>query len=217
LNLKLFASHIAILPLLIVAVIAVHFYLINAHSLSPLPFGEDSAKASVPMEHRTGSMIEHVKGIGLFSALYFGTVALVAAFVPAPMGEPVSGAEMSLKPPWPFLWLYGLENITGRINTMYQALALFFLALAILPLLDRGLERDPRKRKGTLAASAGILLGIIGLSVYAGVAPPQLHEHDHGNGHSHTPAQETPASPTPPPPASESDTHHHDDTPHSHD
>ena len=157
-------------------------------------------------------MVEHVKGIMVFSVLCFGAIALVAAFAPAPMGEPASGEEMSLKPPWPFLWLYGLENITGQIDTMYQALALFFLALAVLPLLDRGLERHPRKRKGTLAASAGVLLGIIGLSVYAGVAPPQLHKHDHGSGHPHTQANEHPS-----PPASDADPHQHDETPHTHD
>lgn len=217
LNLKLFASHVAILPLLIVFFIAVHFYLINAHSLSPLPFGEDSARESVPKERMTGTMIEHVKGIAIFGGVYFTAVALVAAFAPAPMGEPVTGEEMSLKPPWPFLWLYGLENFTGKIDTMYQALALFLFALIALPLLDRGLERHPRTRKGTLAASGAVLLGMIGLSIYAAVAPPQLHEHGHGNGHADAPMREPPASPQPSSsPDSNADEHPHDETPHSH-
>jgi ubiquinol-cytochrome c reductase cytochrome b subunit len=216
LNLKLFASHVTILPLLIVFFVAIHFYLVNAHSLSPSPFGEDSARESVPKERMTGTMGEHVKGIATFGGLYFGAIAIVAALAPAPMGDPVTGEEMSLKPPWPYLWLYGLENLTGKIDTMYHALGVFFLALIALPFLDRGLERNPRRRKITLATSGAVLLGMIGLSIYAWIAPPQMHDHDHGGGHGdpavHAPATD-PSSPSAPP-AGE---HPHDATPHSHD
>lgn len=216
LNLKLFASHVTILPLLIVFFVAIHFYLVNAHSLSPSPFGEDSARESVPKERTTGTMIDHVKSIAIFGGIYFAAIALVAVFAPAPMGDPVTGEEMSVKPPWPFLWLYGLENMTGKIDTMYHALAVLFLALIALPFLDRGLERHPRRRLGTLTASAVVFLGMIALSVYAAVAPTQLHEHDDGNGHAETP---TPAHADPPaseesttPPA---DDHPHEGVPHS--
>ncbi len=218
LNLKLFASHVAILPLLIVSFVAAHFFLVNAHSLSPLPFGEDSARESVPKERMTGSMLEHVRAIAVFSGLYFGAITLVAAFAPAPMGDPITGEEMSLKPPWPYLWLYGLENITGKIDTMYHALAVFFLALIALPLLDRGLERHPRTRKGTLAASGAIFIGMIGLSIYAAVAPPQLHEHGHGNGHADTPmmGDQPTATESSAPPGPQGEDHPHDETPHPH-
>lgn len=216
LNVKIFVSHVSILPLLILFFVAVHFYLVNTHSLSPLPLGEDSDRESVPKERMTGTMVEHVKSIAIFGAIYFGAVALVAAFAPAPMGDPVTGEEMSLKPPWPFLWLYGLENITGQIDTMYHAVAFFFIALIALPLLDRGLERHPRARPGTLAASGAVLLGIIGLSIYAALTPPQLHEHDHGNGRADTPTHEQTAPIEPAAPASDAGDHPHDETPHPH-
>lgn len=215
LNVKMYASHVTILPLLILFFVAVHFYLVNAHSLAPLPWGEDSARDSVPKERMTGTMVEHVKSIALFGGIYFAAIALVAAFAPAPMGDPVTGEEMSLKPPWPFLWLYGLENMTGKIDTMYHALAVFFFALIALPLLDRGPDRHPRSRKGALAASGVVLLGMIGLSVYAAIAPAQMHEH--GGGHSDAPPVGAPptsgeSAPSAPPAAD----HPHDDAPHPH-
>jgi len=162
----------------------------------------------------TGTMVEHVKSIAIFGGIYFGAVALVAAFAPAPMGDPVTGEEMSLKPPWPFLWLYGLENVTGQMDTMYQALALFLFALLALPLLDRGLDRHPRRRKATLAASAVVLAGMIGLSIYAAVAPPQLHHHEHGTGSSDAPmpAHTDHSEPSAP----HADDQPHEDAPHSH-
>lgn len=197
LNVKLYASHVSILPLVIVAFLAAHFYLVNTHSLSPLPYGEDSARESVPTERMTGTMTEHVKGIVLFGGIYFGATALLAAIVPAPLGDPVTGEEMSLKPPWPFLWLYGLENLTGKMDTMFHALGALFLALAALPLADRGAERHPARRKGVLATAGIVGLAMIGLTVYAAVAPPQLHHHEHGSSH------EAPATP-------------HDASPHDH-
>jgi ubiquinol-cytochrome c reductase cytochrome b subunit len=183
LNVKLYASHVSILPLVIVMFLAAHFYLVNAHSLSPLPFGEDSARESVPKDRMTGTMTEHVKKILLFGGLYFGATAVLAAMVPAPLGEPVTGEEMSIKPPWPFLWLYGLENLTGRMDTMFQALGVLFVALAALPLVDRGPERHPARRKAIMAVAGVVVLAMIGLTVYAAVAPPQLHDHEQGSGH----------------------------------
>src|SRR5574341_1600232 len=107
--------------------------------------------------------------------------------------------------------------MTGRIDTMYQGLALFFFALIALPLLDRGLERPPHRRKGTLAASGAALFGMIGLSIYAAVAPPQLHEHGHGNGHADAPMSEHSTVTEPSlPPAPHADDQPHDETPHSH-
>jgi quinol-cytochrome oxidoreductase complex cytochrome b subunit len=175
----------------------------------------------------TGTMTEHVKGILLFGGIYFGATALLAAIVPAPLGDAVTGEEMSLKPPWPFLWLYGLENLTGRMDTMFQALGALFLALAILPLVDRSPERNPARRKGALAAAGLVLLAMTGLTVYAAVAPPQLHHHEHGGGHdmpgmphdsgAHDDgAHEAGTHETMTTEPSHADEHHHDETPHEH-
>lgn len=217
LNVKLYASHVSILPLVIVVFLAAHFYLVNAHSLSPLPFGEDSARESVPKDRMTGTMTEHVKNILLFGGIYFGATALLAAIVPAPLGEAVTGEELSIKPPWPFLWLYGLENLTGQMDTMFQALGALFVALAALPFVDRGPERHPARRKGTLATAGIVLLAMIGLTVYAAVAPPQMHHHEHESGHDMPAMSHDAGMPeTAMPESSPADEHPHDETPHGH-
>ncbi len=180
LNIKLYLSHISLFPLVLAVLIAGHFYLINAFNLSPLPFGEDSARATVPREKITGTFTEHSKSILRYSLIYFGVVALIAFIVPAPLGPPIppEGVEgPDTKPPWPFLWLYGLENLTGRSDTIVYASAILFLLLILLPLLDRGPERNPRRRVGTMATAALLLLLIVGLTIYAAIAPPQVHEH----------------------------------------
>ncbi|MEO5657249.1 MAG: cytochrome b N-terminal domain-containing protein, partial [Nitrospiria bacterium] len=179
LNVKLYASHVTILPLLLVLLIAAHFYLVNVHSLSPLPFGDDAARTAVPADRMTGTFLEHATRILIYGSLYFALVAVIAWVYPAPLGEPSAGMEMGIKPPWPFLWLYALENMTGRMDTMMHGIIAFFVLLALVPVLDRGTDRHPARRKITMGLGAAVLLGLIGLSVYAAVAPPQLHEHEH--------------------------------------
>jgi ubiquinol-cytochrome c reductase cytochrome b subunit len=179
LNVKLFASHVTLLPLLLVLLLAAHFYLVHVHNLSPLPFGKDSTLATLPPERMTGTFMEHTRSILLYAAIYYGLVAVLAWAVPAPLGAPVTGEEMSIKPPWPFLWLYGIENLTGRMDTMMHAIAALLILLALAPILDRGSDRHPARRKGTMAVGTAVLIVIVGFSLYAAIAPPQIHHHEH--------------------------------------
>jgi ubiquinol-cytochrome c reductase cytochrome b subunit len=207
LNVKLFASHVTLLPLLLVLLLAAHFYLVHVHNLSPLPFGKDSTLSTLPPERMTGTFMEHTRSILLYAAIYYGLVGVLAWAVPAPLGAPVTGEEMSIKPPWPFLWLYGIENLTGRMDTMMHAIAALLILLALAPLLDRGIDRHPAKRKGTMAVGAAVLLAIVGFSLYAAIAPPQLHQHEHMD--METDMTDPAAMPPPEEPT-------HDDTGHPH-
>lgn len=185
LNIKIYLSHVSFFPLLLLVLIAGHFYLINTFNVSPLPFGEDSALDFVPPERMTGKFLEHAKSILLYSFIYYALVTIIALIFPAPLGPPVSGEEIGVKPPWPFLWFYGLENLTGRIDTIVYAAGVLFLLLLLLPFLDRGEERNPLRRRGTMAAGAIVLLFLIGLTLYAAIAPPQVHHHGHESAPHH--------------------------------
>ena len=181
LNVKIYLSHISVFPLLLLFLIACHFYLVNTFSLSPLPFGEDSARSYLPAEEMTGRFLEHVRSILLYGLVYYGLVAVIALIFSAPLGPPVSQEEIGVKPPWPFLWFYGLENITGRIDSIVYASGALFLALFLLPILDRGEERNPIRRKKTMVAGATTLLLIAGLSIYGAISEPQVHHHGNDN------------------------------------
>ena len=217
LNVKLFASHVTLLPLVLVLLIAGHFYLVHVLNLSPLPFGEDSARSTLPPERMTGTFMEHTRSILLYGAIFYGLVVVLAWAVPAPLGPPVSGKEMSIKPPWPFLWLYAIENFTGRMDSMVPGIVALLLTLAVVPLLDRGPERNPMKRRGMIAGGAVVLLTLVGLSVYAAITPPQMHHHE-GMVHEGSAPQEIPQNGPPeggsdnlPVPHAEEGENHHDE------
>lgn len=177
LNVKLYLSHVSLFPLLLIVLIAGHFYLINVFNLSPLPFGEDSAKTHVPAERMTGKFLEHSKSILRNSVFYYGLVMIIALIFPAPLGPPNAGEELGAKPPWPFLWIYGIENLSGRTDTLVYATGILFVLLILLPFLDRGPERNPLRRIKTMTAGLIFLLAFIGLTAYAFIAPPQVHQH----------------------------------------
>jgi quinol-cytochrome oxidoreductase complex cytochrome b subunit len=136
------------------------------------------------MAERKSTFDRTIKWILIYSATYYGVVALLALVFPAPLGVENQGEAMHLKPPWPYLWLYGLENWLG-MNAMIYGMGILLLLLALIPLVDRGTEKAYRNRKAILTMAFIGFLGIIGLSFYAWIAPVQKHEHPGHMEHQH--------------------------------
>lgn len=207
-NIRIYASHIAVYPVLIVLLLIGHFYLIHVFNLAPTAWGKWSNAPEVPPAETKGRFSEHARSILLLSVAYYGFLALVAFFVRAPLGGAPSGHEEAVKPPWPFLWMYLFENVWGIGAVLYATMALFGF-LALVPLLDRGQERRLGARKGILSLGAVVGLSVIALTFYGWVVPAQVHQHSH----SHEEGGAMPAEGDPP--HEEGD--HHEEEPHSHD
>ncbi len=91
-----------------------------------------------------------------------------------PLGErPVEGIEIT-KPPWYFLWLFLLEETFG-VRALLYAWTGLFVALALVPFIDRGPFREPRKRKIVMALMVVILVTLIALTTYGALRPAEQH------------------------------------------
>jgi len=180
-NIRIYASHIAVYPVLVVLLLTGHFYLIHVFNLAPTPGGKWSNALEVPPNEIKGRFSEHARSILLLSIAYYGFLAFVAFFLRAPLGGSPSGHEEAVKPPWPFLWMYLFENIWGIGAVLYASVVLFGF-LALVPLLDRGQERRLGTRKGILAAGAAVGLSVVALTFYGWVTPAQVHHHSHSHG-----------------------------------
>lgn len=178
---RMYSFHVSLAPLLLVFLIVGHFYLIHVFNISPLPRGPHSKLPEVPQSELSGTFSEHLFGIIRFSLVFYGLVAILAALVSAPLQPEASSVETGVKPPWIYLWQYGAENFLGMAGILYSTIVLFLLIL-IVPLLDRGASRDPKDRKGVLALGAATALVLLSLTVYAWLAPKQVH-HGHHHGH----------------------------------
>ncbi|HEY5593882.1 MAG TPA: hypothetical protein VIL61_01820, partial [Nitrospiria bacterium] len=94
-----------------------------------------------------------------------------------------SGESTGVKPPWIYLWQYGIENFVGMAGILYSSVVLVLLFL-LVPILDRGPSRDPKDRKGVLALGAVTFIVLLGLTLYGWLSPKQVHQgHEHGQAH----------------------------------
>ena len=154
---RLYAFHVSVLPLAMVALLALHLWLIRHLGVSA------GGQAHVPF--RT-----HVRLLAGFGFLLVAVVAALALALPAGLtAAGVDGYEVT-KPFWPFLWVYAAENLLG-MRGMLLAPGVLFGFLALVPLVDRG----ARTATATRIAGVTLLVLMIAAIVYAALASGQSH------------------------------------------
>ena len=154
-------AHVSLLPLVLVALLGGHFWLIRHHGIHA-----QEPKSSVFTRH-----LQRLSGYALFLLAAVGAIAL--AFPPG-IGYPgVEGIEVT-KPFWPFLWIYTAENTIGLWG-MLLAPALLFGFLIIVPLVDRRHE-DSGGRPRWLFGLFNLFCALYVLAtIYGAFAPVQQH------------------------------------------
>ncbi|MEO8688360.1 MAG: cytochrome b N-terminal domain-containing protein [Solirubrobacteraceae bacterium] len=171
---RLYVAHVSILPIMVVAALAVHMLLIKRHRISPLPFGSAEQVEARERSQRLVTFTSHLRHIGLWSLVLVGVVLLLAGLMPAALGPAgVEGIEIT-KPPWYFLWLYPWEDWIG-LKALYIIPGILVVGLLAIPFLDRSRERDPRRRRLWIALAALVIVAWIGLTIYGHVTVPVAH------------------------------------------
>lgn len=160
---RFFVAHVVILPALFFLVIGAHLALVKVLGISPLnPSFSNTDKSANFMQH-----IRHAAG---YFAVLAGAIIVASAFYEPPLLDaPFEGVEWT-KPPWPFLFLYTLENMAGiwALLLVPPVLAIWLFAL---PFLSK-----PTNRPDVAQAIyfAGLLLLIL-LILYGALSEPVQH------------------------------------------
>jgi ubiquinol-cytochrome c reductase cytochrome b subunit len=155
---RLYAMHVSALPLALVALLALHLWLVRQLGVS----------ANGPQRAPFRSHLRLLGGAGL---LLVAIVASAALAWPAALSAPgVEGYEVT-KPFWPFLWIYAAENLFGMTG-MLVAPAVLFGFLALVPVADR---QDGRAARATRIAGVALFILMVGAIAYAALAPGQSH------------------------------------------
>jgi len=172
---RLYVAHVSILPALFVLLFAVHAILIKLHGLAPSAFAsQDATTRRTAGEPSKATFLEHLVVVGLYGLIGFGVLVFLAIAVPAQLGPaPVSGVEVT-KPWWMFMPMFAVENWFG-ISGLFWASGAIFAALAIVPIVDRSPYLNPARRRGVIWAYGLLALLLIGLGIYAKVAPAAVH------------------------------------------
>jgi ubiquinol-cytochrome c reductase cytochrome b subunit len=155
---RMHAAHVSMLPILLIALVALHFWLIRhlgIHAMGP----------------RTVPFTTHLRRLSGYSLLLAAGLGAAAAAWGPGLGFPAVGGVEVTKPYWPFLWIYAAENTMGLWG-MIVAPGALFLFLAALPLIDR--HAAPRRR-WVVALAAVVLAALVGALVYGALAPQVQH------------------------------------------
>ncbi len=165
---RIYTAHVAILPTAFFLLVGLHLLLVRFHGIAPSPFRRG------PEPEPTEPFSRHLLRLFGFALILIGVLTALAVLAPPGHGPaPVEGIEVT-KPPWPLLWLYPIEDRVGVSGILWATLAIFG-ALLVVPFVDRGPERHPRRRLAVVVPAAVIVLAIIALIVAGAATPVATH------------------------------------------
>ncbi len=187
---QLFAFHVILLPVLTVAAIGVHMFLVIRHGISNPPRRADEpyAEAADPTSaYREFYDAKKAAGKPFFhnvlddAIVSLGLVLVLCAlaiYVPHPLEQPANpiGVGFAPRPEWYFLWLFQLLRLfPGKlepVGVLGVPLVLVLLLMG-LPFLDRGPRRHPMSRPVTVGVWTLGGIAVLWLTVLgAGEKPP---------------------------------------------
>jgi menaquinol-cytochrome c reductase cytochrome b subunit len=145
-----YALHVAILPIVLLSLIAMHYYLVKVKRIS-LPFWHKPSG-------RTGPFSEHVKMWFAYSGVILGAILLISIFVHRSPGDapqllpssPFFGSEhgpggLGIVPTFPISWTHGMNRFVSLVFHLEPdiwgtilGMLLMTGALVAIPFLDRG-------------------------------------------------------------------------------
>jgi ubiquinol-cytochrome c reductase cytochrome b subunit len=177
---RLFIAHVAILPMVLLGLVAAHFFLIKHHGIASLPGHEEQHPAGrtdtqeaiahegyVPFANH----VLHIAGWGL---LLTAAGSLLALIVSAPLGAVIDPGEEKTKPLWMFLPLFPFEDWFG-IKSLVWLPIVGLTGLAAVPFIDRFGSSSLRRRWILIAAAVLVIAALVSLAIYAQVSTPGQH------------------------------------------
>lgn len=155
---RLYGLHIAVLPLTLVGILALHLWMIRHLGVS----------ARGEARELFGRHLRLISGFGFILVAIVAALAL--AWPPGLLAPGVEGYEVT-KPFWAFLWIYAAENLFGLSGLLLAPVVLFGF-LALVPFSDR---RDGTAATVTRVVGMIVFVVLLVAIVYAALAPVQPH------------------------------------------
>ncbi|HSP13602.1 MAG TPA: cytochrome bc complex cytochrome b subunit [Thermoanaerobaculia bacterium] len=175
---RFYGWHVAILPAITTAVLAIHLILVQVKGMS-MPPEEEKAPQQRSMKFFPNFAMRDLFGW----ILALGVLAAIAALFPWELGEkadPFAPAYADIRPEWYFVFMFQtLKLVPGGeiLGIEYEAIPILLfglggLVMMLVPFLDRGITKNGRS-PGFTIAGIGVLLFIIGMTVwgYASAVP----------------------------------------------
>lgn len=172
---RLYGAHVVIIPGLIFVLAILHGLLVKRHRISPHPaLPADASGTQASADEPTEPFTHHIRRVSAVALVLFGALGVLSVLLPPVVGpNAVAGIEVT-RPPWPFWWMFTLENWIGLSGILYGGGALFLLLVAV-PFVDSNPQRLWRRRPVAVTVALLVVLSIIVLSVLEIVTRAKQH------------------------------------------
>jgi ubiquinol-cytochrome c reductase cytochrome b subunit len=181
---RFFALHVFIIPALLLALLAVHLWLVLKRGISTPPVAgqlvdRQTYAAEYEQQLKTGVPFfgEALLKDALFSAFTVIVIVVIAALVgphgPGAWPKPsLLGADP--KPDWPFWWLFALLSLSPPAAETFIILVfpvILIVALLLVPFISNRGARAPSRRPVAVLCVI-VILTVLGVLTYLGYTEP---------------------------------------------
>ena len=172
---RFFGVHVAILPAITTALLAMHLVLVQYHGMS-VPPSEEARVKETGKPGRSMPFAPHFVLRDLFGwTVALALLAALSAFMPWELGrkaDAFAAAPAGIRPEWYFLWMfqalkYAPATVLGMSGEFLVLIPvnLGVVALILLPFLDRNTPRSRRVIKGLATLALIFMIAMTALAL----------------------------------------------------
>jgi quinol-cytochrome oxidoreductase complex cytochrome b subunit len=175
--LRFYDLHVVILPAVLLVLLGVKMYMLETHGVSEPVTGPQS-----PEKRKLVPIFPDVSFYLFELAAIFGTaILLISVAFPLNLPPEYSAAvagQYTAQPDWYFLWIYQILKISAfeeaGIPVALSAITLIFVALVLLPFIDRGDDRAITRRIRYVTLGGIFVAEVAVLAVWGYLTPGQV-------------------------------------------
>jgi quinol-cytochrome oxidoreductase complex cytochrome b subunit len=176
--LRFYDLHVVILPAVLLSMLAVKMYMLESHGISASvvgpPLSEKKRRLVPVFPDATFYVLE-------LSALFGAAMLLISVLFPLhlqPEYSAQAAAQIVAQPDWYFLWIYQVLKVKAfegpNLPIALTIITLIFVALTILPFIDRGSKTRISERPWYVALGAILVAEITTLAAWGLVTPGEI-------------------------------------------
>ena len=175
--LRFFDLHVVVLPAVLLILLVVKMYMLESHGVADPATGGESVKP------KTFPVFPDVTMYLFELSMLFGAgMLLISATFPLnlpPEYSPAAAAQYVPQPDWYFLWIYQVLKINvfegpQGLAAALSVITVIFVALTVLPFIDRSKERRISRRPFYITLGAIFVAEVAALSYWGLITPGEI-------------------------------------------
>jgi len=177
--LRFFDLHVIVLPAVLLVLLVVKMYMLEAHGISEPVTGQDGSEKGKKLIPIFPSVTFYLAEL---ATLFGAAMMLFSVLFPLVLQPAYTATAASQythqQPDWYFLWIYQLLKISAfesaGLPVALTAVTLIFVLLLLLPFLDRGKARRISQRPFYVTVGVVLAAEIIVLTIWGYLTPGEV-------------------------------------------